>query len=88
MLYPNVMISTIDPAFSLTIYNASSSPYTLRIMTIVVLIFVPLILLYQGRTYWIFRKRVKAKPQSLFSLVAGRTTLWIAHRLLGTETMD
>ena len=65
MLYPAVMISTIDPAYSLTIYNASSSPYTLRIMTIVALIFVPLILLYQGWTYWIFRKRIKAEPQSL-----------------------
>ena len=65
MLYPAVMISTIDPAYSLTIYNASSSPYTLRIMTIVALIFIPLILLYQGWTYWIFRKRIKAEPQSL-----------------------
>ncbi len=65
MLYPDVMISTLDPAYSLTIYNASSGPYTLRIMTIVALIFVPLILLYQGWTYWVFRKRIKAEPESL-----------------------
>ncbi len=65
MLYPDLMISTINPAFSLTIYNASSSPYTLRIMTIVALTLVPIVLIYQGWTYWIFRKRIKAEPQSL-----------------------
>lgn len=65
MLYPAVMISTIDPAYSLTIYNSSSSPYTLRIMTIVALILVPVVLLYQGWTYWVFRKRIKAEPESL-----------------------
>jgi len=65
MLYPDVMISTIDPAYSLTIYNSSSSPYTLQIMTIVALIFVPLVLLYQGWSYWVFRKRIKSEPQSL-----------------------
>jgi cytochrome bd ubiquinol oxidase subunit II len=57
-LYPRVMISSLDPTWSLTIVNAASGPYTLRIMTIVALIFVPLVLLYQGWTYWIFRKRV------------------------------
>ena len=65
MLYPDVMISTIDPAYSLTIYNSSSSPYTLQIMTVVALIFVPLVLLYQGWSYWVFRKRIKSEPQSL-----------------------
>jgi cytochrome d ubiquinol oxidase subunit II len=65
LLYPDVMISTIDPDYSLTIYNSASSPYTLQIMTIVALIFVPLVLLYQGWTYWIFRKRIKSEPQSL-----------------------
>lgn len=65
LLYPALMISTIDPAYSLTIYNASSSSYTLRIMTIVALIFVPIILLYQGWTYWVFRKRITAEPESL-----------------------
>jgi cytochrome d ubiquinol oxidase subunit II len=65
MIYPDLMISTIDPAYSLTIYNASSSPYTLRIMTIVALILVPVVLLYQGWSYWIFRKRIKAEPGAL-----------------------
>jgi cytochrome bd ubiquinol oxidase subunit II len=59
-LFPRVMISSLNPAWSLTILNASSSPYTLKIMTIVALIFVPIVLLYQGWTYWIFRKRVSA----------------------------
>jgi len=57
-LFPRLMVSSLDPAYSLTIDNASSTPYTLRLMTIVALIFVPIILLYQGWTYWIFRKRI------------------------------
>ncbi|MGW8143544.1 MAG: cytochrome d ubiquinol oxidase subunit II, partial [Anaerolineales bacterium] len=65
IIYPNVMISSIDPVYSLTIYNASSSPYTLRIMTVVALILVPVVLLYQGWSYWIFRKRIKAEPEAL-----------------------
>jgi cytochrome d ubiquinol oxidase subunit II len=65
ILYPNVMISSLDPAWNLTIQNASSSPYTLRLMTVVALIFVPIVLIYQGWTYWVFRKRVEAKPENL-----------------------
>jgi cytochrome d ubiquinol oxidase subunit II len=65
IMFPRVMISSIDPSYSLTIYNASSSPYTLRVMTIVALIFVPVVLLYQGWTYWVFRKRVEGKPEAL-----------------------
>jgi cytochrome d ubiquinol oxidase subunit II len=57
-LFPNVMPSSTDPAFSLTIENASSTDYTLTIMSWAALIFVPLVLAYQGWTYWIFRKRV------------------------------
>jgi cytochrome d ubiquinol oxidase subunit II len=57
-LYPRVMVSSLNPDWSLTIYNASSSPYTLQVMTIVALIFVPIVLLYQGWSYWIFRKRI------------------------------
>ena len=57
-LYPRVMISSLDPAYSLTIYNASSSPYTLTVMSVVALIFVPIVLIYQGWTYWIFRQRL------------------------------
>lgn len=57
-LYPRVLVSSIDPAYSLTISNASSSTYTLRVMTIVAGIFTPVVLAYQTWTYWVFRKRV------------------------------
>jgi cytochrome d ubiquinol oxidase subunit II len=57
-LYPRVMVSSLNPDWSLTIYNASSSPYTLRVMTIVALVFVPIVLIYQGWSYWIFRERI------------------------------
>ena len=57
-LFPDVMPSTTDPAFSLTIDNASSTEYTLTIMSWAALVFVPLVLAYQGWTYWVFRKRV------------------------------
>lgn len=64
-LFPRVMISTINPDFSLTIYNASSSEYTLRVMSIIALIFVPVVLIYQGWSYWIFRKRISAQTHTL-----------------------
>ncbi len=64
-LFPRVMVSSTNPGYSLTIYNASSTPYTLTVMTIVALIFVPIVLLYQGWTYWVFRKRIEAKPEQL-----------------------
>ena len=57
-LFPRVMISTLGAENDLTIYNASSSPYTLQIMTIIALTLVPVVLAYQGWTYWVFRKRV------------------------------
>lgn len=57
-LYPRVMVSSLNNDWSLTIYNASSTPYTLKVMSIIALIFVPIVLIYQGWTYWVFRKRV------------------------------
>jgi cytochrome d ubiquinol oxidase subunit II len=65
IMYPNVMISSTDPAYSLTIYNASSTPYTLTIMSVVAAIFVPVIVVYQAWSYWIFRKRITASPEEL-----------------------
>lgn len=62
-LYPRVIVSSLNPAWSLTIYNASSSPYTLQVMTIVALIFVPIVLAYQGWTYWVFRQRLGRESQ-------------------------
>jgi cytochrome d ubiquinol oxidase subunit II len=64
-LYPRVMISTLDPAWSLTIYNASSSPYTLTVMSIVALVLVPFVLAYTVWSYWVFRRRVEARPDQL-----------------------
>ncbi|MGV8977344.1 MAG: cytochrome d ubiquinol oxidase subunit II [Cellulomonas sp.] len=58
-LYPDVM-PAFDPANSLTVTNASSTPYTLTVMTWVAAALVPFVLLYQGWTYWVFRKRVFA----------------------------
>ncbi len=60
-LYPRVMISSLKPEWSLTIYNASSSPYTLTVMTIIAVIFVPIVLAYQAWTYYVFGKRVSKK---------------------------
>jgi cytochrome d ubiquinol oxidase subunit II len=57
-LYPRVMPSRLDHAFDLTIYNASSSKLTLTVMLVVALLFVPIVLLYQGWTYWVFRRRI------------------------------
>ena len=65
ILFPRVMVSSLNPAWSLTIYNAASTPYTLKVMTIVAVIFVPVVLVYQGWSYWVFRKRIGAKPQEL-----------------------
>jgi cytochrome d ubiquinol oxidase subunit II len=64
-LFPRIMISTLNPEWSLTIYNASSSPYTLKVMTIVALIFVPIVLAYQTWTYTIFKKRISADSADL-----------------------
>jgi cytochrome d ubiquinol oxidase subunit II len=57
-LYPDVLPSTIDPANSLTVTNAASTPYTLKIMTWVAVVFTPVVLAYQGWTYWVFRRRI------------------------------
>ncbi|MGB8248258.1 MAG: cytochrome d ubiquinol oxidase subunit II [Chlorobium sp.] len=57
-LFPRVLVSSLNPEWSLTIYNSSSSDYTLGIMTIVAAIFVPIVLVYQGWSYWVFRQRV------------------------------
>jgi cytochrome d ubiquinol oxidase subunit II len=59
-LYPRVMPSSLGSQFDLTITNASSTEYTLKVMTVVALIMTPLVLIYQGWTYWVFRKRISA----------------------------
>ncbi|MDT0477153.1 cytochrome d ubiquinol oxidase subunit II [Streptomyces sp. DSM 41014] len=57
-LFPDVMPSSLNAEWSLTVTNASSSPYTLKIMTWCAGIATPIVLLYQSWTYWVFRKRI------------------------------
>jgi cytochrome d ubiquinol oxidase subunit II len=57
-LFPNVMPSTTDPAFSLTVTNAASTPYTLKVMTWIAVGLLPFVLAYQGYTYWVVRRRL------------------------------
>ncbi|MGH3713215.1 MAG: cytochrome d ubiquinol oxidase subunit II [Micromonosporaceae bacterium] len=60
-LYPNVVPSTVDPAYSLTIADTASSPYTLTVMSWLALFGTPAVLVYQGWTYWVFRKRIATR---------------------------
>ncbi|NEW04843.1 cytochrome d ubiquinol oxidase subunit II [Paenibacillus sp. SYP-B3998] len=60
-LFPRVMISSLNPEWTLTIYNTASNTYTLKVMTIIALTTVPLVIAYQAWTYWVFRKRVSVK---------------------------
>lgn len=59
--YPVVLPSTLNPAWNLTVDNASSSAYTLGVMSVVACFGLPLVLLYQGWTYWVFRKRISGE---------------------------
>jgi cytochrome bd ubiquinol oxidase subunit II len=59
-LYPNVLPSTLDPEYSLSIMDTASSPYTLKVMTWMAAFGAPAVLIYQSWTYWVFRKRVTA----------------------------
>jgi cytochrome bd ubiquinol oxidase subunit II len=75
-LYPRVLPAINDPQHSLTIFNAASTPYTLGVMTVVAVIFTPVVLLYQGWTYWVFRARISrdslaARLRSPIDLLAG-----------------
>ncbi|MGY1715912.1 cytochrome d ubiquinol oxidase subunit II [Geodermatophilus sp. SYSU D01106] len=61
--FPVVVPSTVDPAFDLTVAQASVSDYTLGIMTWVAAVGLPVVLAYQAWTYWVFRRRLTAEPQ-------------------------
>jgi len=63
-LFPRVMVSSVRAAESLTIWNAASADYTLRVMLIVAAVFTPFVLLYQGWTFWVFRQRLVRPPAS------------------------
>ena len=57
-LYPNVMVSSTNPAYNLTVHNTASGGYSLKVMTVVVVILLPVVLAYQTWTYYVFRRRV------------------------------
>jgi cytochrome bd ubiquinol oxidase subunit II len=57
-LYPRVMISSTNTAYNLTVANTASPPYTLRVMTAVALVLLPVVLVYQAWGYHIFKKRL------------------------------
>ena len=60
-MYPNLLPSTLNPDWNVTIFNGSSSAYTLKIMSWASLTLVPLVIGYQAWTYWVFRKRITAE---------------------------
>jgi cytochrome d ubiquinol oxidase subunit II len=57
-LFPRVMISTTNAAYNLTVANTASPPYTLKVMTVVAVIFFPVVLIYQAWGYHVFRQRL------------------------------
>ena len=60
-LYPNVMVSSTSAAYNLTVHNTASGGYSLKVMTVVVIIFLPFVLAYQTWTYYVFRRRVSRR---------------------------
>jgi cytochrome d ubiquinol oxidase subunit II len=61
-LYPNVMISSTNSAYNLTVNNSASGSYALKVMTVAAVIFFPLVLAYQGWSFHVFRGRIKTPP--------------------------
>jgi cytochrome bd ubiquinol oxidase subunit II len=61
-LYPNVMVSSTNHAYNLTVNNSAAGHYGLVVMTVVAVLFFPIVLLYQGWSFHVFRKRVSAPP--------------------------
>ena len=59
-LYPNVMVSSTNHAYNLTVNNAAAGHYGLVVMTVVAVLFFPIVLLYQGWSFHVFRRRVRA----------------------------
>ena len=57
-LYPNVMVSSTSKAYNLTAHNTASGAYSLKVMTVVVVVLLPVVLVYQAWTYYVFRKRI------------------------------
>jgi cytochrome bd ubiquinol oxidase subunit II len=60
-LYPNVMVSSTSATYNLTVQNTASGGYSLKAMTVVVIVFLPLVLAYQAWAYYVFRRRISAE---------------------------
>ncbi|HEY6645777.1 MAG TPA: cytochrome d ubiquinol oxidase subunit II, partial [Mycobacterium sp.] len=73
-MYPNLLPSTLNPEWSVTIYNGSSTAYTLKIMSWASLTLLPLVMIYQGWTYWVFRRRITAEAIPASIGLARRST--------------
>lgn len=65
LMFPRVMVSSLNPEWSLTIYNTATSPRALEVMSMVALLFIPIVVAYESWSYYIFRKRIKAERESL-----------------------
>ena len=63
-LYPNVMVSSTNHAYNLTVNNSAAGHYGLVVMTVVAVLFFPIVLLYQGWSFHVFRRRVVTPPAS------------------------
>jgi cytochrome d ubiquinol oxidase subunit II len=61
-LYPRVMVSTLGPSNDLTVSNTASAPYALKVMTVAAAILLPVVLAYEGWTYYVFRRRIGGPP--------------------------
>jgi cytochrome d ubiquinol oxidase subunit II len=73
-LFPRVMVSSTSASDSLTLWNAASAHETLFVMTVVAAVFTPVVLAYQGFSYWVLRKRLSRPPQQRGPSVAGAET--------------
>jgi cytochrome d ubiquinol oxidase subunit II len=65
LMFPRLMVSSLNPAWSLTIYNTAASPQAMEVMSLVALIFIPIVVAYESWSYYIFRQRIKADRDSL-----------------------
>ncbi len=64
-LFPRVMVSTTNSAYNLTVSNSASPSYTLKVMSVVTLVFFPVVLVYQGWSLYVFRKRIATPPETV-----------------------
>jgi cytochrome bd ubiquinol oxidase subunit II len=72
-LYPDVMVSSTNHAYNLTVNNSAAGHYGLVVMTVVAVLFFPVVLLYQGWSFHVFRRRVAAPPSSAHAPASAQT---------------